>query len=136
MNPRSGQERGQDLFEYSLVLPLFLFLAFSIIELSLLFFNYVTVSNAAREGARAGIVLPSDECDLACVDELAVAAARDLTVGLISDRLDVVVTHPDTDQIQVEVRYSAPLLTGMVIEAVGGSGEVDIVSSAIMTREG
>jgi Flp pilus assembly protein TadG len=54
MNPRHGQERGQDLVEYALVLPLFLFLAFSIIELSLLFFDYITVSNAAREGARAG----------------------------------------------------------------------------------
>jgi Flp pilus assembly protein TadG len=136
MNPRHGQERGQDLVEYALVLPLFLFLAFSIIELSLLFFDYVTVSNAAREGARAGIVMASNECNLACVDNLAEAAARDLTVGLIADRLDVFVTHPDTDQVQVEVRYSAPLITGMVIKAVGGSGEVDIVSSATMTREG
>ncbi len=136
MNPRHGQERGQDLVEYALVLPLFLFLAFSIIELSLLFFDYVTVSNAAREGARAGVVMPSDECDLSCVDGLAEAAARDLTAGLIIDRLDVSVTHPDTDQIRVEVRYRAPLLTQMVVEAVGGSGEVNIVSSAIMTREG
>jgi len=26
MKPRSGQERGQDLVEYALILPLFLFL--------------------------------------------------------------------------------------------------------------
>lgn len=130
MNPRNGQERGQDLVEYALVLPLFLFLALSIIELSLLFFSYVTVSNAAREGARAGIVAVSD------VDAQAESAARDLTVGLIQERLNVIVTHPDPDVIQVEVQYSAPLLTRMIIEAVGGTGSVDLSSTATMMSEG
>lgn len=136
MNPRHGQERGQDLVEYALVLPLFLFLAFSIIELSLLFFDYITVSNAAREGARAGIVAVSDACDRGCVDNLAAAAARDLTTGLINDRLTVIVTHPDVDVVQVEVQYNAPLLTRMIIEAVGGAGSVELSSVAIMTSEG
>jgi len=136
MNPRNGQERGQDLVEYALVLPLFLFLALSIIELSLLFFDYVTVSNAAREGARAGIVAVSDICDRACVDALAESAARDMTVGLIADRLDVLVTHPDVDVVQVEVQYSAPLLTRMIVEAVGGAGSVELSSIATMMSEG
>jgi len=124
------------LVEYALVLPLFLFLAFSIIELSLLFFDYVTVSNAAREGARAGLVATSEACDQGCVDDLAETAARGMTVGLIAERVNVLVTHPDVDLVQVEVEYSAPLLTRMIIEAVGGAGSVDISSSATMMREG
>ena len=136
MKPRNGQERGQDLVEYALVLPLFLFLAFSIIELSLLFFDYVTVSNAAREGARAGVVVPSDSCDLACVDARAEAAALSLTTGLLDDRLTVIVSHPDVDVIQVEVQYRAPLMTRMIIEALGGIGSVDITSTAFMVKEG
>lgn len=136
MNPRYGQERGQDLVEYALVLPFFLFLAFTIIELSLLFFNYVTVSNAAREGARAGIIAATDECDQACVDDLAAAASRSLTTGLLPEQLEITVSHPRTDMIRVDVRYSAPLLTRMVMQAVGGTGLVDITSSATMMREG
>lgn len=136
MKPRNGQERGQDLVEYALVLPLFLFLALSIIELSLLFFDYVTVSNAAREGARAGIVATSDACNRVCVDALAETAARRLTTGLLDERLTVIVTHPDVDVVQVEVQYRAPLLTRMIVEAVGGVGSVDISSAATMMSEG
>lgn len=136
MKPRYGQEEGQDLVEYALVLPLFLFLVLSIIELSILFFDYVTVSNAAREGARAGVFVASDACDASCVDDMAELAASRLTTGLLSDRLDVVVRHPDVDIIEVEVRYRAPLMTRMIFEVLGGSGSVEITSTATMVKEG
>lgn len=136
MKPRYGQEKGQDLVEYALVLPLFLFLVLSIIELSLLFFDYVTVSNAAREGARAGVVVASDICDAGCVDDLAETAASRLTTGLLPERLNVFVRHPDVDVVEVEVRYQAPLLTRMIFEVLGGTGSVEISSTATMVKEG
>ncbi len=136
MKPRYGQEEGQDLVEYALVLPLFLFLVLTIIELSLLFFDYVTVSNAAREGARAGVVVTSQECDAGCVDGLAEAAASRLTTGLIADRLEVLVRHPDAGIVEVEVRYQAPLMTRLIFEVLGGSGSVEISSTATMVKEG
>ncbi|TXG87389.1 MAG: pilus assembly protein [Thermomicrobiales bacterium] len=136
MEPRYGQEEGQDLVEYALVLPLFFFLVLSIIELSLLFFDFVTVSNAAREGARAGVVVASDACDAGCVDDIAETAAGRLTTGLLPDRLDVFIRHPDVDIIEVEVRYQAPLLTRMIFEVLGGTGSVEISSTATMVKEG
>jgi hypothetical protein len=69
-------------------------------------------------------------------DALAESAARDLTVGLIAERIDVIVSHPDVDVVQVEVQYSAPLLTRMIVEAVGGAGSVELSSVATMMSEG
>jgi hypothetical protein len=50
---RNGQE-GQALVETTLMILVVLLLLMGIIEFGFLFFAYVRVSNAAREGARAG----------------------------------------------------------------------------------
>ncbi len=54
-------EEGQDIIEYALILPFLLLLTFGIFEGGLLFFHYNTVANAAREGARAGIIPGASE---------------------------------------------------------------------------
>lgn len=48
--------RGQSLVEFGFVLPLLLILTFGIIEYGLLIYNQQVITNASREGARAGIV--------------------------------------------------------------------------------
>lgn len=50
-----GQE-GVAALEFALVLPLLLVLVFGIIEFSVLFYDKAMITNASREGARAGIV--------------------------------------------------------------------------------
>lgn len=49
-----AQEQGQAMVETVLVMMMVLLLLMGIIEFGFLFFAYVRVSNAAREGARAG----------------------------------------------------------------------------------
>ncbi|MBW2643651.1 MAG: pilus assembly protein [Deltaproteobacteria bacterium] len=49
-------QNGGSLIEFAIVLPLLAILIFGIIEFSILFYNKAMVTNAAREGARAGIV--------------------------------------------------------------------------------
>jgi Flp pilus assembly protein TadG len=50
------RERGAAAVEFALILPLLVVLAFGIIEFSILFYNKAMITNASREGARAGIV--------------------------------------------------------------------------------
>ncbi len=50
---KSGQE-GQSIVETALMIPVVLLLLMGIIEFGFLFYAHVRVSNAAREGARAG----------------------------------------------------------------------------------
>lgn len=49
---RAGCERGAELVEFALVLPLLLVLIGGIIDFGFLFQRYEVVTNAAREGAR------------------------------------------------------------------------------------
>jgi uncharacterized protein (UPF0333 family) len=52
--------RGQALLEFALVLPVLLLLVFGIIEFGLIFFDNLVITQAAREGARVGVVGGSD----------------------------------------------------------------------------
>ena len=52
------REAGQELVEFALILPLLLLLFLGIIEFGRAMLAYNTIANAAREGARYGIVTP------------------------------------------------------------------------------
>lgn len=130
----AGNQDGQDLAEYALVLPVLLMLIFGIIEFGILVFDYNTVANAAREGARAGILSPSDACDLACLDARVTTAARRLTSGLDGTALAVSISRT-ADTVRVEVTYDAGLVAGPVIQALGGANTVRLRSVATMQRE-
>ena len=59
MRTRVRCERGAELIEFALTLPLLLLLVLGIIEFGFLFQEYEVVTNAAREGARIGALIPS-----------------------------------------------------------------------------
>lgn len=50
-----SSEHGAVIVEFALVLPLLAALLFGIVEFGLLFYNKQVLTNASREGARAGI---------------------------------------------------------------------------------
>lgn len=49
-------QRGVAMVEFAIILPLLLVLTFGIIEFGLVLYNKQVITNASREGARAGIV--------------------------------------------------------------------------------
>ncbi len=51
--------RGQALVEFALVVPLFLLLVAGMIDFGMGLSSSITVTNAAREGARLGIITPN-----------------------------------------------------------------------------
>jgi len=57
---RERVRRGQGLVEFALILPILLLVLVGIFEFARILFIYVNVSNAAREGARYGVVHPGD----------------------------------------------------------------------------
>lgn len=50
------EQQGAAAIEFALVLPLLIILVFGIIEFSILLYDKAMITNASREGARAGIV--------------------------------------------------------------------------------
>ncbi len=55
----SDRGRGQALVEFALVVPLFLLLVAGMIDFGMGLSSSITVTNAAREGARLGIINPN-----------------------------------------------------------------------------
>ena len=53
--PKNG-ERGASAIEFAVILPLLLVVLFGIIEFGFVLYNKAVLTNACREGARAGIV--------------------------------------------------------------------------------
>lgn len=54
------RSRGQSLVEFSLVLVPLLLLILGVVQFGLIFNSYVTITNAAREGARSGTIYVYD----------------------------------------------------------------------------
>jgi Flp pilus assembly protein TadG len=57
---RKNGEKGQALAEFALLVPIFLILLFAIVDFGMGFYSWITVTNAAREGARLGSVQASE----------------------------------------------------------------------------
>jgi len=54
-------QKGQAMVEFAIVLPILLLLVMGIFQFGMMLNSYITISNASREGARAGIIGSSDE---------------------------------------------------------------------------
>lgn len=52
---------GQAIVEFALVLPIMLAFLLGIMEFGVLFYNKAMVTNASREGARAGMIFHADQ---------------------------------------------------------------------------
>jgi Flp pilus assembly protein TadG len=50
------EERGQSIVEFAIVLPVLAFVLFAILQFGITLNNYVTLTSAARDGARKGAV--------------------------------------------------------------------------------
>jgi len=83
-HPRFGS-RGQSLVEFALVLPVLLLLALGTIDYGRVYFDYISVTNAARNGAVYASTGPDAAADTesirsAVIEELGEDKADDATV--------------------------------------------------------
>jgi Flp pilus assembly protein TadG len=60
MTGKLTSNRGQSIIEFAYVLPLMVIIALGIIEFGVLFYDQAVVTNASREGARAGMTFETD----------------------------------------------------------------------------
>ncbi|MDX9952997.1 MAG: TadE/TadG family type IV pilus assembly protein [Anaerolineae bacterium] len=120
-------EQGQTLVEFVLILPLLLLLG--IAEFTIAVLSYNTLADAARQGARYGIVHPTDVASIEAV-------ARDATSWLDQDALTFTV-NPDMGArtINVLAQYDLRLISGVIIEAVGGNPTVNLRAISTMQME-
>lgn len=91
---RGRRRQGQSLVEFAVVLPVFLLVLAGIVDFGLGLYSQMTVINAAREGARLGVVDPKD------------------TAG-ITARVDAMAGGLDKSQLVINVNCKKPSGSGV-----------------------
>ena len=88
MFKKKGKSRGQTMVELALVLPIMILVVLGLVEFGRALFIYTVISNAAREGVRAGLVDPRNT---AWVED----RIRARLVLMAPDAVTVVVNYDD-----------------------------------------
>ena len=120
MRPGARHERGTSVVEMAIVLPLLLCLVFAIGEFGLMFTQWQTLTNAAREGARTGVVFRGVSCVPATVQtEIQNAVNSYMTgTGLTTAAITTTSTGAcagtgTTLQVTAQVPYAFAALPGL-----------------------
>ena len=125
--PKGRTDRGAAAVEFALVLPLLVMLIFGIVDFGRMLNAKITLTEAAREGARAASLIGRDA---------GVARAREAAEGYDIDKPDVRgcprSPGPDDDAI-VTVSYNFEFITPIGL-LMGGSGDgiVKLSSRSVM----
>lgn len=127
MRPKH-KERGQELVEYALILPIMMLILMSILDLGRAVYYYSALHNSAREGARYGVINPEDPAGIEAV-------VRNKAVVLNPTELTVVIILPDEDTVQVTVTYQFTAITP-IAGILLGENVITLGSRAAMRIEG
>jgi Flp pilus assembly protein TadG len=98
-------EQGQTAVEFALIAPLLIVLLLGVVQFGIAFNNYLTITDAARVGARKAIVLRFSGGSINDVEDAVRAAAP----GLDSGKLKIDVSAPtgwtSGNDVTVTVKY-------------------------------
>jgi Flp pilus assembly protein TadG len=109
-------EKGQTLTEFAMVLPILLLVLFGVIQLGIVFNNYVTITDAARAGARKAVV----SRQAASPSSVTATAVRNSATNLDQSKLGVTVSSTWQQGTDVSVTATYPYeitLLGLVVKS-------------------
>jgi hypothetical protein len=126
---RSDRSRGQELVEFAIVLPLLLLVVFGILDLGRLFHALITTTNAAREGARYGIIYPDD---LTGIDFVTRREAQNSGITLDPGASSVSVTYPQGFGEHLPIRVTVTYRFQLFIAGILPSSNLTLIRYAEM----
>jgi len=104
------KEEGQALVEFALVLPILLIVLLGIVVIGQIFFSYMIIQSASRDGARYGSVGATEtEINQAINDKTKTLTQGNLTVTIYPEQN----LRKRGEQIKVSIDYNVPLYTPM-----------------------
>lgn len=122
-------EKGQAMVEFALVLPLLLILLCGIIDFGWLYYNQITLNNAAREGARYAVIYYDPVSDWKSAAESRMLSSM---VGVSSAA--AIVSDPTEQRITASVTATPRILTGFT-STILGKQTVELHASCTMRLE-
>jgi Flp pilus assembly protein TadG len=106
-------DQGQTMTEFALVLPILVVFLFGIIQFGIAFNNYVTITDAARAGARKAAVSREDPNRVTDCQNVVLSATDNLNMTQpgagITCTFDPSVQQGTTVQVQVQYPYTINL---------------------------
>ena len=138
---RKPKHHGQSLVEFALIIPILLLLAIMIFDFGRAIYYYSTIHNAAREGARFGVIHPNDDIGMINTAENYAIGLDDLTITAGWENSEQVGDN-DTYSVSVTVRYCFIPVTPLVeifvpehIQDAFGCDHLLLTSNAVMRTE-
>ena len=107
------QEHGQSLVEFALILPVFIFVLFGIMEFGRLWEMSNVMTSAAREGARVAAIAENS------AEQARAAAQNILDAGNVTDATVSVSGPNGASEVSVVVTVEYTPLTGTFIPGLG-----------------
>ena len=118
-------EKGQALVEFSIILPILLLVLLGIVQLGLVYNNWVTLTDAVRAGARKAAVSRTDANRNSDVTAAVKTAATDLNASKLTVDTPTSTWQPgDTVKVCAHYPFKISLLPGSTW-AVVKSGNLD-----------
>ena len=103
------------MVEFALVLPILLLLLCGIIDFGWLYYNQITLNNAAREGARYAVIHCGASSDW---QDKAIQEVSDSMVGVPATEIDILYTR-EKNQITARVTADPRILTALTSTLLG-----------------
>jgi len=126
------REKGQNLVEFALILPVFLLLVVGMAEFGRGWMTRNILTGAAREGARVAAV--AQDLTQSQVQGTARVNSVLLSAGITPDSVNVFDPALPVNSIQVDVRYTVSVLLAGFIPGLPGPTFV-LTGTATMRRE-
>ncbi len=146
---RLSSQRGATAVEFAIVFPMLVLLLFAMVDFGLFLFNRQVITNACREGARAGIVVRPDRVSNAEIEQIVRSYSEQhlVTFGA-DDTLTVIlkspvptaddIADPDTQRCEAfacDLEVRASFTYGFVFLSTIGIISKDIQGLARMRME-
>ena len=131
-------QKGAAAVEFAIILPLLIMLLFGIIEFGIILYDKAMITNASREGARAGIVFDPDgipDSDIRnvvkeyCMGHMITFGEDSIEDGDITITRDTV-----TGNLTVNVTYTYDFLV-LPNFVAGIVGDINLAAQTIMRME-
>jgi len=136
---RHEGEKGAALVEFAIVVPLLMVILFGIIEFSIVLYDKAMLTNASREGARAGVVFQRQSLD--DINQVVRDYAENYLINFHDASALSVVTIPADPStvaagqplsVTVNYTYDYLLLPALVTSL---AGEIDLSATSVMRAE-
>ncbi len=136
---RGRHQRGAAAVEFALLLPVVMALLMGTLEMGLILYNKAVLTNAAREGARAGIVLRNPKPTVGEITSVVLQKSQASLISLLpADAPQVTVLQaspaawPNTLQVSVQYTFKGFVISSLM-QALGSSWVIH--ASTVMVHE-